>query len=262
MTYTTITFSIENQVAEIQLNRPDAANAMNLELMKEFAEVALKCDESEEVRAVLISGAGKMFSAGGDLQSFASEGDNLAPLLKDMTMYLHAAISRLSRMDAPLVVAANGMCAGAGLSLAAAGDMVIAGESAGFVMAYTAAGLSPDGSSTYFLPRRIGDRRTRELMLTNRRLSAAEALEWGLVNKVVPDTDLMEEARKLASQLASGPTKAYGQVKALLTASLENGLETQMELEARGIAAMSHTDDAKEGIDAFLNKRKPAFKGK
>jgi 2-(1,2-epoxy-1,2-dihydrophenyl)acetyl-CoA isomerase len=129
-------------------------------------------------------------------------------------------------------------------------------------MAYTAAGLSPDGSSTYYLPRLIGERRARELMLTNRRLSAAEAESWGLVNRVVADDALMDEAQALAASLSNGPTKAYGMVKKLLVQTFNESLETQMEIEGRGISDISRTEDAKAGIRAFLNKEKPVFEGR
>jgi 2-(1,2-epoxy-1,2-dihydrophenyl)acetyl-CoA isomerase len=254
-------FDLSDHVARITLNRPNAANGIDLALGRDLMQVAIRCDEDPDVRAVLLTGAGKMFCAGGDLKSFASFGDDLPAALKELTVYLHAATSRLARMDAPLVVAVNGAAAGAGMSLAVAGDLVVAAASAKFTMAYTAAGLSPDGSSTYYLPRLIGLRRTQELMFTNRRLSADEALEWGLVNRVVPDEALLDEAGKLAAQLAQGPTRAHGTLKTLLDASFSGTLETQMELEARGIAAMAGTPDGKEGIQAFLEKRRPAFTG-
>ena len=148
------------------------------------------------------------------------------------------------------------------MSLAAAGDLVLAAESSTFTSAYTAAGVSPDGSSTYFLPRLIGLRRTQELMYTNRRLTAAEALVWGLVTRVVPDSELAEEARTLAGRLASGPTRAFGRVKQLLHESFQGSLETQMERESRGIAEMAAGLDGPEGIRAFTEKRKPEFYGR
>lgn len=261
MTYENLLFAVEDGVATITLNRPDAANAINLDLGRELMHAAIACDEGDAIRAVLLTGAGKMFSAGGDLRSFAGLGDGLPAGLKELTTYLHAASSRLARMRAPLVVAVNGAAAGAGFSIAVSGDLVLAAESAKFTMAYTAAGLSPDGSSSWFLPRLIGVRKTQELMLTNRRLSAGEALDWGLVTKVVPDNALAAEAGALAKQLASGPTRAYGVVKSLLATSLQESLETQLELESRGIAAMSGTPDGREGIQAFLEKRAPKFSG-
>jgi len=140
-------------------------------------------------------------------------------------------------------------------------DLAIAAQNAVFTMAYTRAGLSPDGSSTFYMPRKIGDRRTRELMLTNRVLNAAEALEWGIVNQVVEAGAALSAAQDLAKELAQGPTLAYGAVKTLLNGSFEQGLESQMELEARTIAELSLSGDGQEGMSAFLNKRKPEFKG-
>lgn len=257
-----ILLDVKDGVARITLNRPDAANGLTLPMARELMQAAIQCDENSSVRAIVVTGAGKLFCAGGDLKSFAGFGDSIAASLKEMTVYLHAAISRLARGDAPVVMAVNGTAAGAGMSLAVAGDLAIAGESAKFTMAYTAVGLAPDGSSTYFLPRLIGMRRTQELMLTNRRLSAAEALDWGLVNQVVPDEAVLPRAEELAQQLAQGPTRSYGAVKKLLATSFSESLETQMEYESSAIAAASNTDDGREGIRAFLEKRKPAFKGR
>jgi 2-(1,2-epoxy-1,2-dihydrophenyl)acetyl-CoA isomerase len=262
MHYENLRFELADGVATITLHRPDAANAIDLALGRELMHAAIRCDEDPAVRAVLLTGAGKMFCAGGDLKSFAAQGAALPALLKELTTYLHAATSRFTRMAAPLVVAVNGTAAGAGFSLAVSGDLVLIAESAKLAMAYTAAGLSPDGSSTWFLPRLIGLRRTQELMLTNRRLSAAEALEWGLVTQVVPDDALATTAAGFAKQLAAGPTRAYGTVKSLLASTFSESLETQMELEARGIAAMANGADGREGIAAFLAKRAAVFTGR
>jgi 2-(1,2-epoxy-1,2-dihydrophenyl)acetyl-CoA isomerase len=165
-------------------------------------------------------------------------------------------------MNKPVITAINGTAAGAGFSLAIAGDFVISADTAKYTLAYTAAGLSPDGSSTYVLPRLVGMRKAMELMITNRVLSAAEALDWGLVSEVVPTADVMTRANELASQLANGPSSAFGQVKHLLMSSFQNGYETQLQLETDGIANMAATSDGKEGIAAFLAKRKPSFTGK
>ena len=258
----TLDFSISNNIATITLNRPENANALNPIMAKELSNMAIECDENKDIRAVIIEGSGKMFCAGGDLKAFSDAGDSAPALIKQMAGDLHIAISRFSRMDAPTIAAINGTAAGAGFSIAISADVVISTKSAKFVMAYTNAGLSPDGSSTYFLPRRIGDRRARELMLTNRVLSAEKALEWGLINKIVDQKNLSTTTRELAEEFASGPTLAYGKVKNLLNASFDNGLETQMELETRGISDMARSSDGREGIQAFLNKRKPNFKGK
>ena len=261
MTFDTLEMTIENGVAHIVLNRPDNANSLNLALAQDYMNAAIECDTNPDVRAVLLSANGKMFCAGGDLGYMKDQGDRLVPALKELTAVLHAGIATMSRMEAPLIIAVNGVAAGAGMSMAATGDIVLAGESSRFIMAYTAAGLAPDGGSSYFLPRVIGVRRTQELMLTNRMISADEALDWGLITRIVPDEDLLDEAKKLAATMAQGPTRAFGQVKHLLLESLTNPLETQMELESRAITAMGASEDGQEGIDAFHNKRKPAFKG-
>lgn len=259
--FQTLRFEQNDGIATITLNRPEAANGLNCAMGLELMQAAIACDENPAIRAVILTGEGKMFSAGGDLKEFASFGDEISIKLKELTTHLHAAVSRFSRMEKPLIVAVNGMAAGAGFSMAVCGDYVFSSQSAKYTMAYTAAGLSPDGSSSYFLPRLIGMRKTQELMLTNRRLTAEEALEWGLVNEVVADDELADSAMEFAKTLANGPTKAYGQVKKLLLTSFDNSLETQMEFEARGIAAMAQTEDGKEGIASFLEKRKPSYKG-
>lgn len=261
MTHETLLFDVAENVARLTLNRPDAANSIDGALGRELMRAAIRCDEDPAIRAVLLTGTGPMFSAGGDLKHMTGFGDDIGAGLKELTTYLHAAISRFARMDAPLVVAVNGTAAGAGFSLALCGDLVLAAESATFVMAYTAAGLVPDGGSTYSMPRLIGLRRTQELMLTNRKLGAEEALAWGLVNRVVADDALIGEAAALARRLAQGPTRAFGATKRLLADSFTNPLETQMEIETRAIAATAAGADGREGIAAFVEKRSPVFKG-
>lgn len=261
MNFETLTYEVQGNVGLLTFNRPDAANAMSPLCAAEFNTVSREIEGNRAVRALVITGAGKMFCAGGDLGEFAEAGDKARNLLLQMTGDLHVGLSRLARMPAPVIAAVNGTAAGAGFSLVMSCDLAVSAESAVYTMAYTKAGLSPDGSSTYYMPRKIGDRRTRELMLTNRVLKAQEALDWGIVNQVVADEDVLAEAMKLAGNLASGPTQAFGKVKELLNSSFENPLETQMEFEARAIAAMIETPDGQEGIQAFLGKRKPEFKG-
>jgi 2-(1,2-epoxy-1,2-dihydrophenyl)acetyl-CoA isomerase len=257
----TLLYEVRDGVAHITLNREKAANALNLRMCQELEQVALTAQEDASVRAVLIGARGRMFCAGGDLPAMGEAAGEAPALLKRMTIHLHAALSILARMDAPTVAAVGGAAAGAGFSLVCATDLAIAGESAKFTMAYTAAGLAPDGSSTWHLPRLVGRRRAAELMLLNRRLSAAEALEWGILNQVVPDAEVDATAGKLAAQLAQGPTRAYGTVKALLTSSGSESFETQMELESRGIADSARSADGQEGVAAFLAKRAPKFTG-
>jgi 2-(1,2-epoxy-1,2-dihydrophenyl)acetyl-CoA isomerase len=262
MEYKTLLFDVRDHVAHITLNRPDAANSINEDMGKDLMHAALRCDEDPEIRAVLISGAGKIFSGGGDLKAFISKGDQLPYHIKEITTYLHAAMSRLTRMDAPVVAAVHGAVAGAGMSIAIACDIVVAAETTRFMVAYTRAGLVPDGSSTYFLPRIVGLKRALELTLTNRMFSAQEALQWGLITRVIPDNELLAQARAIAVQLAAGPTRAYGVSKRLLHSGWMETLETQMENESQAIANSARTLDAREGITAFLEKRPPKFKGK
>lgn len=262
MEFTTLLFDIRDNVAHLTLNRPEAANSINEEMGKDLMHAALRCDEDPEIRAVLISGAGKIFSGGGDLKAFLSKGDQLPYHVKEITTYLHAAVSRFTRMDAPVVAAVHGAVAGAGMSIAIACDIVVAAETTRFMVAYTRAGLTPDGSTTYFLPRIVGLKRALELTLTNRMFSAQEALQWGLVTRVVPDNELLAQARAIAVQLAAGPTRAYGVSKRLLHSGWAETLETQMENESQAIANSARTADAREGITAFLEKRPPKYKGK
>jgi len=252
---------IDAGIAWLTMNRPAAGNALDLGLARELRAAAERCERDPAVRAVVLTGAGTMFCAGGDLKSFAAAGGGVGRVMTDLTDALHAAVAILARMRAPVIAAVNGAAAGAGMSLACAADLVLASESARFTMAYTAAGLSPDGSSTWFLPRLVGLVRAKELMLTNRRLSAAEALAWGLVTRVVPDAELADAARALARALADGPTAAFGTVKTLLLASARQELEPQMVAEARGIVAVAEAPDGQEGIAAFLAKRRPTFRG-
>jgi 2-(1,2-epoxy-1,2-dihydrophenyl)acetyl-CoA isomerase len=259
--FETIQFDINEAVATITLNRPDAGNTVTLEFAQEFNQAANLCATDPAIRAVVLTARGKMFCAGGDLADFSSQGDNLGNYISQATTSLHFAIARLHQMDAPVVTAVNGMAAGGGLGVAMTGDIVIAGASAKFAVAYTAAGLSPDASTTYMLPRLVGLRRAQELIFTNRRLSAEEAMQIGLVTEVVADDELQVRATELATGLAVGATKAFGITKRLLASSFTSSMETQMENEARGIAASAPSRDGREGMDAFLNKRKPEFKG-
>ena len=256
-----VLFDIEDGVTTITINRPSNANSFTINTVEELCALSIECDDNPEVRAVLLTGTGRMFSSGADLNAFIAEQD-AATFVKKATTFFHMAISRFARMNPPVIAAVNGIAAGGGFSFAISCDLVLAAESAMFTSAYTNSAISPDGSSTYFLPRLVGLRRAQELFLTNRRLSAAEALEWGLVTRVVPDDRLMDEARALAKQLASGPTLAYGGVKRLLASSFESGLETQMEYEARSIADMSASHDLNEGVAAFVERRDPSYQGR
>ena len=262
MSYETLTLARADGVATLTLNRPEAFNALNLALGRDLFHAVLEVDDDPSVRAVVITGAGKAFCAGGDVKGFADNLDRIGALLKELTTYLHGAVSRLCRADKPVIMAINGVAAGGGMSLALAGDVVLAAESARFTMAYSRIAATPDGSSSYYLPRLIGLRRAMELYFTNRVLSAREAQEWGLVTRVVPDGELDAAARTLARELAQGPTKAFGGAKRLFHQSTWESLETQMELEAQAIAASGRTEDFRAGVTAFANKQPvPGFRG-
>jgi 2-(1,2-epoxy-1,2-dihydrophenyl)acetyl-CoA isomerase len=260
--FETILYEVSDGVATVTLNRPDAANTINVAMGRDLKDVAIACDEDTSVRAVLLRANGKLFCAGGDLPSFAAFGNEIGAQMKRLTTDMHAALSRFIRMRAPLVVAVQGAAAGAGLPLAMAGDLVLAGRSASFTMGYTAVGLSPDGGSTYLLPRLIGMRRAQELTLLNRRLSAQEAYEWQLLTQIIDDDALAHEALAVARRLAAGPTAAFASAKRLLWGSLGDTMEVQMELKTREIAANAGGPDGTEGIAAFAGKRKPVYTGR
>src|SRR5215472_9413715 len=208
MGYETIRYEVTDGVATITLNRPDAYNALNLTLGGELFHATLEADEDRAARCIVITGTGKAFCAGGDVKDFNDNADRIGVVIKELTTYLHGAVSRLARTAKPVIMAVNGIAAGGGMSLALAGDLVLAAESARFTMAYSKIAATPDGSSTYYLPRLIGLRRAMELYFTNRVLSAREAESWGLVTRVVPDAELASAAHSLARELAQGPTKA------------------------------------------------------
>ena len=262
MKYETIEFDIQDHVAWITLNRPKAYNAINLKAVEELCDVANRCGSDKSVRAAVLTGAGdKAFCAGGDVADFATNSARIELLVKEMTGALHTAISRFAWMRAPLIGAYNGVVAGGGLGLALACDLGIAAEHARFTSAYTHIGFTPDGSSTYFLSRLLGRRRAMEMFLTNRTLSAQEALDWGIVNRVVPGYELMAAAKTLALELARGPTRAHGGIKKLLNIAPTDSLESHMERETRAIADAASSRDGLEGPRAFVEKRKPQFIG-
>ncbi|MBA2673695.1 enoyl-CoA hydratase-related protein [Ramlibacter sp.] len=257
--YSTLTFERQDGVALVTLNRPADANCLNQQMAAELLAVAERCAGDDGIKAVVLTGQGRFFCAGGDVNAFASFGEHAASEVKRLADELHRAISSFSRMRAPLIAAVNGVAAGAGFSLAMSADLVLAAESASFTMAYTAIGFSPDGSSSYFLPRLVGLRRAQELMFTNRKLSAAEAADWGVATRVVPGAALQDAALELAHKLANGALGAHAGIKKLLLATYGSTLEDQMELEGQTVAACAASPDGQEGVQAFLAKRVPKF---
>jgi 2-(1,2-epoxy-1,2-dihydrophenyl)acetyl-CoA isomerase len=245
-------------VALVSLNRPEHANTLDRQMSMDLLAAALTCAHNTAVRAVVLTGAGRNFCFGGDLRAIV--GAVAGGYLREVTGYLHAAISHFVRMDPPVIAAVNGTAAGAGVGLAAMADLALCGESSKFTLAYTNVGLVPDGGTSFFLPRIIGARRTMELLLLNRTLPAPRALEWGLVNEVVADDALLGRALALAAQLAHGPTSAFGRCKRLVAHAL-GALESHLALESEAIAAQAVSATGMEGMRAFLEKRQADFAG-
>ncbi len=259
MSLETIVYETRDRVGHIHLNRPEGANAVSPALSRDLRQVMLDIKYDDSVKAVAVTAEGKVFCGGGDLKLFHGWGDDLAARAHHMLMDFHVAIQLMNRIPKPFVAGVRGAAGGAGLSLMSAFDLVISGESAKYTMAYTRAGVTPDGTSSYFLARHIGLRRMLDLTLTNRVLSATEAEAWGLVNRVVPDDEVDDAALELAGQLAGGAAWALGQAKRVIYNGIDHTLETAGEYEAEMITAAMASDDGREGIAAFVEKRPPKF---
>lgn len=257
-TYTGISYEVRDGVATVTLNRPHVANALDHQTSMELVDALVRSEENTGIRAVMLTGTGRFFCAGADLRSFYSQPDEL----KTRVSSIHVAASRIVRAPFPVIGAINGTAAGGGMGLACACDLLIAAESAKFLLAFTRRGLSPDSTTTYFLPRRIGIGRALELAYLNRTLSAREALDWGMVNRTVPDASLADDAHAMAAELAKGPTRAFAAAKRLMHSGFVETLETQIENEIRSIFEMASTEDTKEAIRAFNEKRTPEFRGR
>jgi 2-(1,2-epoxy-1,2-dihydrophenyl)acetyl-CoA isomerase len=255
-----VLLSVADGLATITLNRPDRHNTIDLATARRWHEVALEVAADSRVRAVLLTAAGPTFCAGGDLKSFAGE-DGIGAHLREITSHLHAGCTLLHHLDAPVVVAVRGAAAGAGLGLACMGDVVLASDDATFVFAYTALGFTPDGGTSWWLPRLVGIRTALDLALTNRPLGAAEALARGLVTRVHPASELDAAALELAGALASGPTRAIGETRRLLADAGRRSLEEQLAAESLALSAAAEAADGREGLRAFVEKRKPKFGG-
>lgn len=259
MSASPVQLAVEDGIAYLTLARPQAGNAIDNSLVIVLREHAEELASRNDVRAVVLSGQGENFCVGGDLSYFATLGDDVEAAMRKLADEFHAGVAALRALDAPLIAVVQGAAAGGGLSLVCAADLVLAAESARFTMAYTAAGLSPDGGGSWFLPRLVGLRLATEMLLTNRRLSATEAKANGIVTEVIADSELDAAAEKLARQIAAGPTAAFGSVKRLLQASGASSLAGQLEAEAVEIARNASLPNGREGVAAFLQKRRPRF---
>jgi 2-(1,2-epoxy-1,2-dihydrophenyl)acetyl-CoA isomerase len=249
--------SREGAVLTITLNRPDVLNAFN-KTMHDGLAAALKEARDPEIRAVVVTGAGRGFCVGQDLTEFSEAPGDIADRLRGS---YHPNIGAVRALEKPVIAAVNGPAAGAGLSFAAACDLRVAADSATFVPAFVNIGLVPDSGGTFFIARLLGPARAFEWMTSGRRLTAAEAQAWGLVSDVVEADRLTEHAAELAASLAAMPTRAIGMTKRLFDAAPTNSLEEQLELEAQLQSAATKTEDFREGVAAFLEKREPEFKG-
>lgn len=252
-------FDRKGAVAHLTLNRPTVGNAIDVPLARALMEAAIRCDEDDTIRCVTLRGAGRFFCVGGDVASFAGAGDGLPGLLKELTAYVHMAVSRFARMQKPLITIVNGAAAGAGLSLSLLGDIVLGAMSARFTPAYGGVGLSPDGGLTWVLPRLVGLRQAQRIVLMNQSLDAAEAEAIGMLTRALPDAELDAEADTVVARLVASATGAMGRSRVLLRDSFDTSLERHLEAESRAIADAAKSVEAQEGIAAFLAKRKPAF---
>ncbi len=259
MPYETLTFEVRDHVGHLHLNRPEGANAICPAQARDLRAVMQEIKFDDSVGAVAVTAEGKVFCAGGDLKLFHSWGDDLPRHAHDMLIDLHAAIQLMNHIPKPFVAGVRGAAGGAGLSLMSAFDLVISGESAKYTMAYTRVGVTPDGTSSYFVARHIGLRRMLDLTLTNRVLSAEEAEAWGLVNRVVPDEEVDQATADLAQTLANGAAAALGRAKQVVYYGMDHALEAAGEYEAEAITAAMGTRNAREGITAFVEKRAPEF---
>jgi 2-(1,2-epoxy-1,2-dihydrophenyl)acetyl-CoA isomerase len=261
MELTTMTYEVSDGVAHVRFTRPEGANAVNPSFSADLRSVMVAIEFDDAVKAVSVTAEGKVFCAGGDLKLFHEAGENVPTLASDMLVDYHGAIYKMNSIPKPFVAGVRGAAGGAGLSLMSAFDLVVSGESAKYTMAYTRAGVTPDGTSSYFVARHIGLRRMLDLTLTNRVLSAAEAEQWGLVNRVVADDDVDQACAELAQQLADGPSWATGHAKRVVYHGYEASLPSAGEYEGVVIAQSMQRHDGQEGIAAFAEKRRPDFTG-
>ncbi|KPK28961.1 MAG: enoyl-CoA hydratase [Desulfobacterales bacterium SG8_35_2] len=263
MAYNNINFLIEDGVGIITLNRPEVLNSFNREMGKEVQGAFSRAGENAEIRAILLTGEGRAFCAGQDLEEAAPPNGSPPPEIGLIVRQTYNPIIRFIRnIEKPVVCAVNGVAAGAGANIALACDFVITSEKATFIQAFCKIGLIPDSGGTYFLPRLVGIPRAAAMMMLGDKINAQEALEMGLIHNVFPEEIFRDESLKFAKYLATKPTKGLGLIKKALNQSLSNDLETQLELEAKLQSEAGATVDSKEGIQAFLEKRIPKFIGR
>jgi len=256
-----VLFTREGAVASLRFNRPLVLNAISQEMADALRDACQAIAADPSVRAVLLSGEGKGFMAGGDISAFHAAGERAPEIVGGIIAAVHESVGILTSLRAPVIAAVHGAVAGAGLSMMLAADLILAAEESRFLLAYPRIGANPDGGATWALPRVLGLRRALSFALLGEEMDARTALELGLVSKVVPPVLLMEQARELARRLAVGPTLALGRTKALLRAAFGRDLEAQLRAEGEAFVASAATADFREGVTAFLEKRLPRFSG-
>lgn len=263
MSYKTLLFEVNENIAKIVLNRPEAMNALSTDLAMELIEVFQDLATKDNIRAVILTATGKAFSAGGDVKQMATVlGDDAPAKFRLALDIYHKLILLMRQLSKPIIAAINGVAAGAGFNLALACDVRIAAESAKFSQAFIRIGLIPDFGGTFFLPRIVGSAKAMELMMTGELIDAEKANQLGIVNLVVKNNELDETANFFAQQASSLPTSAIGRLKKLLDSSFTSSLTEQLELEAQMQMEASATEDFREGVKAFVEKRQPKFTGK
>ena len=255
----TILFNIENGIATLTLNRPDKLNAFNREMALLLQEKLSVCFDTKEIRCIYLIGSGKGFCAGQDLEEVVDP--NGPGMQKILSEHYNPIITQIRQMPKPIVAAVNGVAAGAGANIALACDVVVASHSASFIQAFSKIGLIPDSGGSYHLPRLIGQQRASALMMLGDKVTATEALQMGMLYKVFSDDSFIEESKKIAVTLSKMPTKALAYIKHALNQSAQNTLEEQLSLEDTYQQKAAATTDFKEGVQAFLEKRLPNFKG-
>lgn len=255
-----VLFIRDGSIARITLNRPEVGNAIDLRLARALLEAAICCETDVSVRCVVVTGNGKLFCTGGDVALMQSAGDQLPKTLSELITTFHMAVTRLAQMPKPLLMLVNGPAAGAGMSLALLGDVVLSARSAHYTAAYGAIGLTADGGLSWLLPRLVGLRKAQEIILTNRRIKRDDAEAIGLVTRIVDDEVLATEGEAIAGYLADAPTAAFGASRALLRQSFEGAFETQLDRELRSMTAAAGAAEAKEGLAAFFGKRAANFR--
>lgn len=255
----TVLTQMHESVLEVTLNRPEAYNALNLDMMQALGETLASAAADNSIKGILLTGKGKAFCSGGDLKWMSQQSEDVGPILHRLAPQFHLSIVEIRRMEKPVVAAINGIAAGGGFSLALACDFRVLGQSALLRQAYTSSGLSIDGGGSFALPRLVGLARAMEIMAFDKPIPSEQALAWGLVTKVVPDEEVHASALAMLEELTRTALHSFAWSKKLMTDSWNHSLETQLELERQGISDCATHPNGQEGIKAFVEKRKPSF---